>query len=106
MRWYVPSGSLVNGVRVPCRELEDGRTLTAPCVLDVPYGPEPEQQIDIYLPDRPRPAGVPVFIFFHGGGRFGHEVAPRGIPGLISSEKSMRPGGIVRCGGIPPASLG
>ena len=42
-------------------------TLTAPCVLDVPYGPEPEQQIDIYLPDRPRPAGVPVFIFFHGG---------------------------------------
>lgn len=38
------------------------------CVLDVPYGDDYWQKIDIYLPDDPSATGLPVFLNLHGGG--------------------------------------
>lgn len=38
------------------------------CVLDVPYGDDFWQKIDIYLPDDPDATGLPVFLNLHGGG--------------------------------------
>ncbi len=35
--------------------------------LDVAYGPDYWQKIDIYLPDAPAAALLPVLLFFHGG---------------------------------------
>ena len=40
---------------------------TARCILDVAYGPEDDQDIDIYLPDDTSATNVPVFMFIHGG---------------------------------------
>ena len=37
-------------------------------VLDVPYGPDDEQQIDLYLSDNATSEPVPVLLFMHGGG--------------------------------------
>ncbi len=36
-------------------------------ILDVAYGPEDDQDIDIYLPDDATATNVPVFMFIHGG---------------------------------------
>lgn len=36
-------------------------------VLDVPYGADPWQAVDIYLPTDPKVTGRPVFLFLHGG---------------------------------------
>ena len=36
-------------------------------ILDVAYGPEDDQDIDIYLPDDVTATNVPVFMFIHGG---------------------------------------
>jgi arylformamidase len=35
-------------------------------IRDVPYGPDPRQRIDVYLPDRP--SNAPVIFMVHGGG--------------------------------------
>ena len=35
--------------------------------LDIPYGLEERQKLDVYLPENPGVAPVPVLIFFHGG---------------------------------------
>ncbi|MCH8310187.1 MAG: alpha/beta hydrolase [Chloroflexi bacterium] len=40
---------------------------TARCILDVAYGPQDDQDIDIYLPDDTSATDVPVFMFIHGG---------------------------------------
>lgn len=40
---------------------------TTRCISDVRYGPEPEQAVDIYLPDEPVDVSLPVFMFMHGG---------------------------------------
>jgi len=37
------------------------------CVLDVPYGSDYWQKIDIYLPRNDRSSGLPVLLFLHGG---------------------------------------
>lgn len=37
------------------------------CVLDVPFGADYWQKIDIYLPRREGSAGLPVLLFLHGG---------------------------------------
>ena len=37
------------------------------CVLDVPYGSDYWQKIDIYLPRREGLSGLPVLLFLHGG---------------------------------------
>jgi acetyl esterase/lipase len=35
--------------------------------LDLPYGDDPKQRLDLYLPEA-KPADSPVFLFLHGGG--------------------------------------
>ena len=35
--------------------------------LDVAYGGDPRQRLDVYLPEAVRPGGVPVLCFLHGG---------------------------------------
>lgn len=37
------------------------------CILDVPYGSEYDQDIDLYLPEDPDVINLPVFMFIHGG---------------------------------------
>ncbi|MCX7382421.1 MAG: alpha/beta hydrolase [Alphaproteobacteria bacterium] len=47
---------------------------TTRVVLDVPYGADPWQRIDIYLPDQPNLIDLPVLVFLHGGGwEMGHK---------------------------------
>ena len=36
-------------------------------VLDIPFGADYWQKLDLYLPDDPRTAGVPTLLFMHGG---------------------------------------
>lgn len=38
------------------------------CVLDVPYGDDYWQKVDVYLPDDSATADLPVFLNLHGGG--------------------------------------
>jgi arylformamidase len=42
--------------------------LTTRCVLDVKYGSDPAQKLDIYLPREEGLKGLPVFVNIHGGG--------------------------------------
>jgi arylformamidase len=42
--------------------------LTTRCVLDVKYGSDPAQRLDIYLPRQEGLSGLPVFVNIHGGG--------------------------------------
>ena len=35
---------------------------------DLPYGPEPEQRLDIHRPHSDKPGSLPVLVYFHGGG--------------------------------------
>jgi acetyl esterase/lipase len=41
---------------------------TTRCQLDVPYGKDPWQKLDIYLPSQTKLTGLPVFLNIHGGG--------------------------------------
>ncbi|MCP4667528.1 MAG: alpha/beta hydrolase [Deltaproteobacteria bacterium] len=46
--------------------------MTRPCVRNLAYGPQPQQTLDIYLPEEINETKHPVFIFIHGGGwRYG-----------------------------------
>jgi acetyl esterase/lipase len=36
--------------------------------LDLPFGPDPKQKLDLYLPNGPQPGPVPLFVIAHGGG--------------------------------------
>lgn len=49
--------------------LTRSRIAAAECrtVLDVAYGDDEDQALDIYLPDDEAAMGVPVLLFFHGG---------------------------------------
>jgi acetyl esterase/lipase len=38
------------------------------CVLDLPYGPNYWQKIDIFLPKHESTTNLPVFLYLHGGG--------------------------------------
>jgi acetyl esterase/lipase len=42
--------------------------MTTRCALDVPYGPDPVQRLDIYLPEREDLKDLPIFVNIHGGG--------------------------------------
>ena len=42
--------------------------MTTRTVMDVAYGPDPLQTLDIYLPDDPSLRGLPVYVNIHGGG--------------------------------------
>ena len=48
------------------RRTEEAKATTRH-ILDVAYGPEDDQDIDIYLPDDANATNVPVFMFVHGG---------------------------------------
>ena len=48
------------------RRTEEAKATTRH-ILDVAYGPEDDQDIDIYLPDDATATNVPVFMFIHGG---------------------------------------
>lgn len=50
-----------------CLTLSRAVAEKAHAVLDVPYGPDYWQKIDIYLPDAPASEPLPVLLFFHGG---------------------------------------
>jgi arylformamidase len=41
---------------------------TTRCQLDVPYGEDPWQKLDIYLPSQQKLTDLPVFLNIHGGG--------------------------------------
>jgi arylformamidase len=41
---------------------------TTRCQLDIPYGKDPWQKLDIYLPAQQKLTGLPVFLNIHGGG--------------------------------------
>lgn len=38
------------------------------CVLNVAYGDDPQQKLDIFMPGNPSASDLPVIIFLHGGG--------------------------------------
>ena len=38
-----------------------------PCVLDVPYGSDAGETLDVFLPVRAQAGGAPVMVFIHGG---------------------------------------
>ena len=42
--------------------------MTTRCVLDIPYGPDKLQRLDIYLPRQEGLSGLPVYVNIHGGG--------------------------------------
>jgi len=50
--------------------LEESRAVatTKRTVLDLAYGPDYWQKVDLYLPDDPAARDVPVFLMLHGGG--------------------------------------
>lgn len=65
------------------RKRESARTPpeSARVLRDVPYGADPRQRFDVYLPAQPRQA--PVILMVHGGGwRFGD----KGSPGVVGSK--------------------
>ena len=37
------------------------------CDLDVPYGNDDRQKLDVYMPENAGSAGTPVLMFLHGG---------------------------------------
>jgi arylformamidase len=53
---------------------------TIPCEIDVAYGAEPLQKLDIYYPGEKRSGGYPVVIDVHGGGWRGGSKNGRGWP--------------------------
>ncbi len=40
---------------------------TSRCSLDLPYGDDERQKLDVYMPDSPTSRPSPVLLFFHGG---------------------------------------
>jgi len=64
--------------------------------LDLPYGDDPKQRLDLYLPKEPV-AGAPVLVFFHGGGfaegdraHYGYIAAPFARQGIVTAIASYR----------------
>lgn len=61
--------------------VDTARTRTIiPCEIDVAYGPEPLQKLDIYFPKETRAGGYPVVMDIHGGGWRGGSKNGRGFP--------------------------
>lgn len=65
--------------------------------LDLAYGTDPKQKLDIYLPKNKNLASAPVFLFFHGGGfregdraQYGAVAAPFAKHGIITAVASYR----------------
>ncbi|MDY6947074.1 MAG: alpha/beta hydrolase [Pseudomonadota bacterium] len=67
-----------------------------PHVLDLKYGEDPKQRLDIYTPAK-KPSGAPVFLFIHGGGgeegdraHYGYIAAPLASHGIVTAFPSYR----------------
>jgi arylformamidase len=67
-----------------------------PHALDLPYGSDPKQRIDLYQPVG-KPTGAPVFIFLHGGGfregdraQYGYVAGPLAARGVVTIVASYR----------------
>jgi acetyl esterase/lipase len=89
-----------------------GNELTAqtraqlPHHLDLPYGDDPKQRLDLYLPKGPV-AGAPVLLFIHGGGflegdraHYGFIARPYAPHGIITAVMSYR---LTGSGAVYPA---
>jgi acetyl esterase/lipase len=64
--------------------------------LDLSYGGDPKQRLDLYFP-KDAPANAPVFLFFHGGGfregdraQYGYVAKPFAAHGIITAVASYR----------------
>ena len=64
--------------------------------LDLAYGDDPKQRLDLYLPEG-EVEGAPVFLFLHGGGfqegdraQYGYVAAPFAAEGIITAVASYR----------------
>lgn len=64
--------------------------------LDVPYGPDPKQRLDIYFPEKPFEK-APVLIFLHGGSlsegdksHYGFTSSPYAAQGIITVASGYR----------------
>jgi arylformamidase len=76
--------------------LTDATRASLPHKLDIAYGTDPKQRLDLYLP-KATPAGAPVFLFIHGGGfvegdrrQYGYIAAPLAAHGMITAVMSYR----------------
>lgn len=82
------------------REAERRTALTRsafPHKLDIPYGPDPKQRLDLYLPAGVAASGAPVLVFLHGGGfregdraQYGFVAAPFLARGIVTAVASYR----------------
>lgn len=77
-------------------ELTDAARRTLPHSLDLVYGEDPKQRLDLYFPAR-TPRQAPVFLFIHGGGfregdrrQYGYVAAPLAARGVITAVMSYR----------------
>ena len=68
-----------------------------PNKLDLAYGTDPKQKLDIYLPNETKATSAPVFLFLHGGGfregdraHYGAVAAPFAKHGIITAVASYR----------------
>lgn len=64
--------------------------------LDIPYGKDPKQKLDLYLPPK-KPSGAPVLVFLHGGAFFegdrahyGYAAGPLAKNGVLTVVPSYR----------------
>jgi acetyl esterase/lipase len=64
--------------------------------LDLPYGADVKQRLDVYFPEH-APPHAPVFVFFHGGGfregdraQYGYVAKPFAARGIITVVASYR----------------
>lgn len=69
---------------------------TLPHELDLAYGADPKQRLDLYLPPS-KPTRAPVFLFIHGGGfregdraQYGFVATPLARRGVITAVMSYR----------------
>jgi arylformamidase len=76
--------------------LTDAARASLPHTLDIAYGADPKQRLDLYLP-KAKPVGAPVFLFIHGGGfvegdrrQYGYVAAPLAAHGVITAVMSYR----------------
>ncbi|MCA1586959.1 MAG: alpha/beta hydrolase [Acidobacteria bacterium] len=77
-------------------ELTDAARQALPHSLDLAYGTDPKQRLDLYFPlETPRQA--PVFLFIHGGGfrdgdrrQYGYVAVPLAARGVITAVMSYR----------------
>ncbi len=60
-----PEPAIAYGVEALARSREAVRRCRT--VLDVAFGPDEDQRLDLYLPDDAKARDVPVILFFHGG---------------------------------------